>query len=322
MLKHCLLTLCCLLPLFAGPAITFEKTEHDFGTVDKGDKVTHEFKFSNSGDAVLEISDVKASCGCTTVKPDKASYQPGESGVIPVTFNSSRFSGNITKTVTVTSNDSSEPKKVLRIKTFIATELDISPNFVSIPDVPRNNDVVTREVRVSSRQLEKLEISDLKSTDAFVKLESIRVNDKEWKIVASVKGSDIPAGRQSAQAQISFKTNGQKVKEGFFRVHARVAQPVQATPRSIFFFNSKKGESRETTITLTPNQNKEFKVLKSESDVAFVSTEVQDDIDGVKKLKVRLTEAAKEGKFQGKITVKTDLDTMPELVIPIRGSVN
>lgn len=322
MLKHCLITLCCFLPLIAGPKITFEKTEHDFGTIDKGDKVTHEFKFTNSGDAVLEISDVKASCGCTTVKPDKASYQPGEAGVIPVTFNSSRFSGNISKTVTVTSNDSDEPKKVIRIKTFIATELDIKPNFVSIPDVPRNDDVVTREVRVSSRMMDKLEISDLKTTEDFVKLEPVRVNDKEWKIVVSVKGNDIPAGRQSAQAQVSFKTNGEKIKEGFVRVHARVAQPVHANPRSIFFFNSKKGEARETTITLVPNEKKDFKVLDTKSDVAFIATDVQDDIDGVKKLKVRLTEAAKEGKFQGKITLKTDIATMPELIIPIRGSVN
>lgn len=322
MLRTCLIAFCCFLPLFAGPKMSFEKIEHDFGTIDKGEKITHKFNFTNSGDEVLEITDVKASCGCTTAKPEKASYQPGESGVIPVTFNSSRFSGNITKTVTVTTNSTDEPKQVLRIKGMIATEMDISPNYVSFPEVSRNDDVVTREIRISTRQLEKLEISEAKASEDFVKVEPVRVNDKEWKIVVSIKGNDIPADRQSAQAEISFKTNGTKITEGFARVHARISQPVQATPRSVFFFNSKKGEARETTITLKPSDNKEFKVLKSSSDVSFVSTEVQDDIDGVKKLKVRLTEAAKEGKFDGVIKLETDIADMPELIIPIRGSVN
>ena len=33
----------------------FEKTEFDFGTIAKGAKVEHEFKFTNTGDAPLVI---------------------------------------------------------------------------------------------------------------------------------------------------------------------------------------------------------------------------------------------------------------------------
>ena len=47
------------------PAFTFEKEEHDFGILIDGRKVTYSFRFTNSGDAPLIISNAKGSCGCT-----------------------------------------------------------------------------------------------------------------------------------------------------------------------------------------------------------------------------------------------------------------
>ena len=50
-----------------GPVTTveFEETEFDFGTVMEGEKVTHVYKFKNTGDEPLIISNAKATCGCT-----------------------------------------------------------------------------------------------------------------------------------------------------------------------------------------------------------------------------------------------------------------
>jgi hypothetical protein len=62
------------------PELTFEKQEHDFGTIKQGDKVTYEFKFKNTGQADLLISGAKGSCGCTVPEcPDlfRARRRPG-----------------------------------------------------------------------------------------------------------------------------------------------------------------------------------------------------------------------------------------------------
>ena len=47
------------------PEMKFEKNQHDFGTINQGDTVEHEFKFENTGEADLLITNAKGSCGCT-----------------------------------------------------------------------------------------------------------------------------------------------------------------------------------------------------------------------------------------------------------------
>ncbi len=44
--------------LYTKPSIRFSETTHDFGTVREGDVVSHEFEFTNEGDAPLLIKDL------------------------------------------------------------------------------------------------------------------------------------------------------------------------------------------------------------------------------------------------------------------------
>jgi hypothetical protein len=67
-----------------GAQLTFNKYEHDFGTVKKGHKLKQSFYFVNSGDAPLVISNAKGSCGCTIPFFPKDPIQPGEKGQIDV----------------------------------------------------------------------------------------------------------------------------------------------------------------------------------------------------------------------------------------------
>ena len=60
----------------AGPQISFDKVDHDFGKINQGEKVSVTFKFTNKGSEVLEIADVKTSCGCTSATPEKLSFAP------------------------------------------------------------------------------------------------------------------------------------------------------------------------------------------------------------------------------------------------------
>lgn len=86
------------------PLIKFETTDHDFGTINEGDRVDYTYKFKNAGSADLVISDAKASCGCTIPEYTKTPVKPGDSGEIKVVFNSAGKSGLQQKTVTLTLN--------------------------------------------------------------------------------------------------------------------------------------------------------------------------------------------------------------------------
>lgn len=90
------------------PVITFEKETHDFGQINEVDgRVTTIFTFKNEGMAPLVLSDVRASCGCTTPKWPHEPVEPGQTGEITVTYNPNGRPGRFQKTITVTSNAAS-----------------------------------------------------------------------------------------------------------------------------------------------------------------------------------------------------------------------
>ena len=104
----------------AGPTTTmvFDTYEHDFGTMDEGDAVTHIFKFTNTGSEPLILDKCKGSCGCTVPQCPKEPIAPGASGEIEVKFNSKGKKNNQTKTVTINAN--TDPgQTILKIKAFV-----------------------------------------------------------------------------------------------------------------------------------------------------------------------------------------------------------
>jgi hypothetical protein len=88
----------------AQPVFKFDNTEHDFGKLVDGEKVTYSFRFVNDGGADLVITQAKGSCGCTVPKFPTNPLKPGEEGFIEVTFDSSKRPGFQSKTITVIAN--------------------------------------------------------------------------------------------------------------------------------------------------------------------------------------------------------------------------
>lgn len=99
-----------------GANISFTEEKHDFGEIEEGPQVTHEFVFTNSGTEALILSGVKASCGCTTPSWTKDPVMPGDEGKILVTYNTAKRPGNFNKSITITSNAVDSPSKVIYIK--------------------------------------------------------------------------------------------------------------------------------------------------------------------------------------------------------------
>ena len=87
------------------PKVEFEKTVFDFGAAKQNTKVAHKFKFKNTGRRDLKIRKIRATCGCTTVEPEKTVIPPGDSGSFKAVFNTGNRSGNQRKLIYFISND-------------------------------------------------------------------------------------------------------------------------------------------------------------------------------------------------------------------------
>lgn len=95
------------------PVITFAKMDHDFGKIkEEGGKVSTVFEFKNEGMAPLVLTNVKASCGCTTPTWTKTPVEPGETGTITVTYNPNGRPGVFHKSINVTCNAENSPVRL------------------------------------------------------------------------------------------------------------------------------------------------------------------------------------------------------------------
>jgi len=90
------------------PEIYFENTSYNFGTIDYNGNGTCEFKFKNTGEEPLLLTNVKASCGCTTPTWPKEPIKKNKKGTIVVKYNT-KIIGSFTKTIRVYSNAKTSP---------------------------------------------------------------------------------------------------------------------------------------------------------------------------------------------------------------------
>lgn len=108
------------------PVFKFESEEHDFGIIEEGTVVTHEFVFTNAGKAPLVITSAQGSCGCTVPEYPRDPVMPGKKGTIKVSFDSSNRAGRQDKTVTLIANTVPNTK-ILKITSEVVSKKSTNP---------------------------------------------------------------------------------------------------------------------------------------------------------------------------------------------------
>ena len=92
--------------------MTFNETIHDFGVINQGDQISHDFVFENTGERELEILKVDVTCGCTTPTYPFLPIAPGDKGTISVTYNSTGKLGAQKPMITVVTNAKPRTHKI------------------------------------------------------------------------------------------------------------------------------------------------------------------------------------------------------------------
>lgn len=153
------------------PQIVFENLEHDFGAFKESDGVqTTTFKFTNKGEVPLVLTNVRASCGCTTPKWTREPVAPNGSGEIQVSYDPRNRPGAFNKTVMVSSN-AENGTTVLRItgrveereKTLAELyprqigSLRVKTNHISFARI-KENEVKTQELELVNDTEKPIEV--------------------------------------------------------------------------------------------------------------------------------------------------------------------
>lgn len=146
------------------PVISLSSNSYDFGTVAQGTKVTHEFEVRNTGNADLVIQRLSPSCGCTATQLASPIIKPGASEKVRVTFDTSGFMGDKTKSVVIASNDASNPELVVTIKGQVLSSFTVEPARVDFGEISPSSPLATRQKQVAFSVAEGSELTISKVT--------------------------------------------------------------------------------------------------------------------------------------------------------------
>jgi hypothetical protein len=97
---------------YAQPLLKFKDTKKSFGFVKKGEVVTLEFDFVNTGNEPIIITEAKVECSCTTVEFPKQPIAPNQSAKIIVKFDTKSVYDRQDRIVEIISNAKNSKQKI------------------------------------------------------------------------------------------------------------------------------------------------------------------------------------------------------------------
>lgn len=132
--------------------ILFKITNYDFGDIEYMEEAKYEFIFKNISKRPIAITNVKASCGCTSPEWSKEPIRKRKKGSIVVTYDTKR-SGKFNKSVYVYTDRSEQPIQ-LRIRGNVVRPNEKSPKY----------DTYQKQVQENTRVLEEKQQNKLKNS--------------------------------------------------------------------------------------------------------------------------------------------------------------
>jgi hypothetical protein len=308
------------------PAALALETVKDFGVVNKGQRVTHEFQIRNDGDSVLQITEVRPSCGCTVAEYDK-SIAPGEIGAVKATVDTRNFKGGIAKSVRVFTNDPANPQIDLVIKANIKSQIEVDPGyarFIAVYGEPQKTSVQS----VWSGDERDLKILNAKSPYPFVKVSYREANDDErdrsakgnqWQVEVKLD-KNAPEGGMSDF--IVLTTNHPKLKTLRIPVSGFVRPVMSVTPRIADFGRRELSQPQTTSLEIRNLSSSGVDLGEVTTDVAGLDAEIELVEEGrLYKVLLTLKPGMDKGDFEGLVTISTNSTKQPTIEVSVKGVV-
>lgn len=136
-------------------------TDYYFGEIDPNATVEHTFVFKNNCSETVEISQARASCGCTAAVLSEKSIPPGGEAEIQVKFTPPRGSrGKVTKTVSLYLQGDDKPHTVIRFSAKIKTDFEVHPQYIQLLGAEVGKEI-SGSVSVKNVSGEELAFSDI-----------------------------------------------------------------------------------------------------------------------------------------------------------------
>jgi hypothetical protein len=310
-----------------GPKMVVADKILEFSTVAQGEVIEANFKLVNEGSEPLLVKAVRPTCGCTVAEFDKEIAAEGE-GWIKAKLDTSGFSGPITKSILVVTNDPETPSMSLVIKAEVQPYLDVDPRpLVRFSTVQLSE--ATEKLTVSTAMDQEFRITEVESSVPFVnaavrKLEASELkagrNSSQYELTVTMS-AEAPVG--PVNAQLILHTDHPKAKKVPVRVFGVVRALIHVTPSQIQFGSVEaKVKPGRNVIVVNNQEGKAVKVTGAEVNDPAFAADVLTIEDGQRyQVTVSVQPEADPGSRDAVLSIATTDSEFPQLMVPVRANI-
>jgi hypothetical protein len=284
------------------PVIMFEKVIHDFCDINPGSTNVCEFKFSNTGNSLLKITDVSKTCGCTPYTLEKKEYEPGETGTLKVEFHAGRQAGQIHKTLFVSSNDMAKPKVELVIKGKIVQKIVYEPERLDLALNKENAGCPAIKIKCIDNQPFSIKgfraIGRPKSAEKAITAD-YNAMEKATEFVLQPK-ADVNELREVSGGSIEITLT--HPESDTINIPFEVLPRFKVTPPSIIVYKAELENPVKREVWIINNYEEDFEIESTASQEGAVKVLSQEKVDNRYRLELEITPLATAKGLKGFLT--------------------
>jgi hypothetical protein len=301
----------------------------DFGTVAQGEEIHADFTLRNEGTADLHIKTVRPTCGCTVVDFPKT-IAAGETGQIKAKVDTSEFTGPISKSMLLMTDDPESPSMSLVIKAAVKPYVEVLPRALVRINAIQGEKATQKLVLVADPAIgDELEITKVESSvpqllASYRKLDKDELLDGRGPYQFELElglGEDVEVGPMNARVMVY--TNHPKAKRIVIKVFGVVRALLHVTPNRIQF-GAVEAKLKPGRNVIVVNNRPQSKVMLTEAtvdDPAFDAEIITIEEGRRYQVTVTIDPESRPGTRDATLTIKTTDDQFPELKVPVGAAI-
>lgn len=310
-----------------GPKLVIGERIKDFGAVAQGVVLETSIELRNTGDAPLVISAVRPTCGCTVVEFDRE-IAPGATGKIDAKLDTTGFRGQITKSVFIISNDAQDQTASVVLKADVQPFLDLMPRPLVKFNVVQYETATDKMILVGGTD-QDFKVTDIKTSAPYLTATSRELEESEllpgmhedqYEISVTL-GEDAPPG--ALKGTVEIFTDHPKAPHIVAKVFGIVRALIHVTPTHLQFGSVDPSLNLGRNVILVNNRpDQVVEVTGAEVDDPAFTTEVVAVEEGRRyQIMVKVNPDADPGSRDATLTIRTTDPLFPEVVVPVRASI-
>jgi hypothetical protein len=303
------------------PLLAVTSTVHDFGVVDSGVTLHHEFPLFNRGGGELRIHRVESTCSCTVHGFDPV-IAAGEAGAISVELLTAGQEGPFAVHLDAFTNDTANARLTLTLKAEVKAGVVARPGYVRFVETLGFEEASATQT-VMALDSTTFGVVGLRSPYPFV-TGSVReasaderdpeASGSQWLVQWTLDGS-APVGPLAGFLEVEIAGRDERLA---IPINGFVRPPFEWQPETADLGSFSAAEGGRTSVRLKSYRDTGA-LTEASTTVPGLATEIVREPGGIWFVVVTAGPSAVSGRFDGAIEILTNDANMQRIEVPVRG---